>query len=378
MRVVQVNYAYDPRLQSAAALLERYPTLTGWSEALAGAGAEVLTVQQFHRSATVTRHGLRYVFGTLGEIGRAAAAFEPDVAHVNGLMFFARTWWLRRLLPQATAVGVQDHAGGAPRDRGPAVNAIRRWLMRAADGFLFSAIEQADPWRAHQLITRDQIVSGVMEASTGVRPMPQDAARAASGMTGAPSVLWVGRLNPNKDPLTVVTAFEQFARWAPGATLTMVYQEPELLDAVRARVMASPALADRVYMVGEVARERMAAFYSAADVFVIGSHHEGSGYAAIEAIACGAIPVVTAIPAFRALTRRGSIGALWPAGNADACARALIETCRRDPASERQRVIDHFQRELTWQAVGARAMAIYREISDRRARLMPITERARP
>src|SRR5260221_11837601 len=128
MRVVQVNYAYDPRLQSAAALLERYPTLTGWSEALAGAGAEVLTVQQFHRSATVTRHGLRYVFGTLGEIGRAAAAFEPDVAHVNGLMFFARTWWLRRLLPHATAARLQDHAGGGAPGRGPPANAIPRGL----------------------------------------------------------------------------------------------------------------------------------------------------------------------------------------------------------------------------------------------------------
>ena len=46
----------------------------------------------------------------------------------------------------------------------------------------------------------------------------------------------------------------------------------------------------------------MAAFYSAADLFVVGSHHEGSGYSLMEACACGAMPVVTDIPTFRLLT----------------------------------------------------------------------------
>ena len=77
MRVVQVNFAYDRRLPSPAALLDRYSTLTGWSESLAKAGADVLTVQRFHHSATHIRHGLRYCFGTGGEISREAAAFAP-------------------------------------------------------------------------------------------------------------------------------------------------------------------------------------------------------------------------------------------------------------------------------------------------------------
>ena len=58
----------------------------------------------------------------------------------------------------------------------------------------------------------------------------------------------------------------------------------------------------------------MTTFYSAADLFVVGSHHEGSGYALMEACACGAVPVVTGIPTFRLLTGSGSIGALWTPG----------------------------------------------------------------
>lgn len=58
-------------------------------------------------------------------------------------------------------------------------------------------------------------------------------------------------------------------------------------------------------------------------MLVAGSRHEGSGYAVIEALACGVVPVVTDIAPFRALTDRGRVGALWPVGNAERLARAL-------------------------------------------------------
>ena len=48
------------------------------------------------------------------------------------------------------------------------------------------------------------------------------------------------------------------------------------------------------------------------------------------ACACGAMPVVTDIPSFRAITGGGSIGALWKPGDAGDCARALIHAGRRD------------------------------------------------
>ena len=104
-----------------------------------------------------------------------------------------------------------------------------------------------------------------------------------------------------------------------------------------------------------------------ADLFVVGSHHEGSGYAVMEACACGAMPVVTRIPTFAILTGSGSIGALWAPGNAADCARALVDAGRLDLIAERARVMDHFERELSWDAVGRRAMEIYEAVSRARA-----------
>jgi glycosyltransferase involved in cell wall biosynthesis len=368
MRVAQVNYAFDARLRNAAALLDRYTTLTAWNDAIAGVAAdmEVVTLQQFHSPADMTRGAVRYVFGDFLTIARAAARFEPHLVHVNGLGFPLRTWLLRRPLPAATALVVQDHASGDPGDAAAAKNAVRRSLMRPIDAFLFSAQEQADAWRRARLIAPAQSVHAVMEASTTIAPLSREEARSGSGVTGAPAILWVGRLNANKDPLTVLDALERAITELPSATLTMVYHEWELLSDVRDRVRTSSVLAERVRLVGAVPHDRMAAFYSAADLFVAGSHHEGSGYAVIEAMACGAIPVVTDIPSFRALTGGGSAGTLWTPGDASACARALVDVASRDLSAERQRVLDHFQRELTWEAIGKRAVAIYRDLVDRK------------
>ena len=112
----------------------------------------------------------------------------------------------------------------------------------------------------------------------------------------------------------------------------------------------------------------MAEFFSAADLFVAGSHHEGSGYALMEACACGTIPVVTDIPTFRVMTAGGTIGALWRSGDAAGCARALIEVAARDLDEERRKLAQHFERELSWEAVGKRAMEIYCDVIGLRAK----------
>jgi glycosyltransferase involved in cell wall biosynthesis len=204
-----------------------------------------------------------------------------------------------------------------------------------------------------------------MESSTSLAPVARDAARRTTGIHGNPAVLWVGRLNANKDPMTILAGFEQALDALPNATLTMIYGGAELLGDVRRRVNASAALRERVRLAGAVRHDEMPAFFSAADLYVGGSHYEGSGYALIEACACGAVPVVTDIPTFRLIT--GGAGALWPPGDAGAFARALVEVARRPLDAERARLSAHFTREMTWPAIGRRALAIYQEAVARRA-----------
>ena len=68
------------------------------------------------------------------------------------------------------------------------------------------------------------------------------------------------------------------------------------------------------------------------------------------------------------LTANGSFGALWPAGDAAACGRALTDVAARNLSGERLRVLDHFARNLSWDAIGRRALAIYAEVLRARGR----------
>ena len=78
LSVVQVNYAFDKGLTDPDALLDRYFTLTGWSDALVRAGAgPVAVVQRFHRDAEVARNGVDYVFRRDGDSGGGRRAAGP-------------------------------------------------------------------------------------------------------------------------------------------------------------------------------------------------------------------------------------------------------------------------------------------------------------
>ncbi len=386
MKVTAVNWAYDDDLVDEEALLSRYATLTAWSDALREAGASRVTVvQRFHRDGMIVRNRIEYRFCRDGggprppawaaspPVARAVAAAKPDVVHVNGLVFPVQTWRLRQRIPAASALIVQDHAGGPPRASGawPARirHAIRRRAMRAPDGYFFTSAEQAEPWRTCGLIGGGQRVHAVNESSTHMCGQSIAEARRITGMSGDPAILWVGRLNANKDPLCVVDAFAQVRGVLPGATLTMVHGADDLLAAVRQRV-AERNLAGSVRLAGAMPHCAMAAFYSGADLFVLGSHHEGSGYALLEACACGAAPAVTDIPAFRALAPDGAAGRLWPVGDSRACAEALVGLAREPCVDRRRRVRAHFQRSLSWSAVARRALAGYElVVGDREARL---------
>jgi glycosyltransferase involved in cell wall biosynthesis len=367
LSVVQVNYAFDNGLADPEQLLDRYRTLTGWSEALLRAGAaRVAVVQHFSRDAQLTRNDVEYVFrgGGSSSVARAVARLEPDIAHVNGLIFPLQTWVLRRTLHVAASIVVQNHSDGGAVGRSPRLRLGGRVARGAVDAFLFAAAEHVAAWRQAGFIGAHQPTYVVMEASTDLEPIARSSARAETGVDGAPAMLWVGRLNPNKDPLTVLAGFERAAGRLATATLTMIYGSDDLLPAVRERIDRSPVLKARVRLVGAVPHAHMPAFFSAADLFVVGSHHEGSGYSLMEACACGAVPVVTDIPTFRLLT--GGAGALWRPGDAADCGRALVEVASRDFDAERTRLAEHFRTELTWDAVGTRALEIYRKIVSNR------------
>ena len=204
------------------------------------------------------------------------------------------------------------------RRLGPAfARPLQRWGLRAADGFFFAARDLAASWMDDGLISKHQSIFEIMEGSNNFHCRDRSSSRARTGMAGNPVVLWVGRLIPLKDPLTVLEGFIRVLRHAPQARLYMAYGTADMLPAVRERIGANKILAGAVTLMGRVEHSQLEDIYNSADYFVLGSHHEGSGFSLAEAMACGVVPVVTDIPSFRVMTDGGRIGACWRPGSSE-------------------------------------------------------------
>lgn len=371
-RLTVVNAAWDPLDHEPDALLDRFVTLTGWCEALRAADVPVTVVQRFSRDATVRRHHVTYHFVADGGTPRLAAtasspavaqavrAISPDVVHLNGLAFPALVAGLRHVLGRAPLLVVQDHAGSVPpRGRGWFDTwRRRRWAngLASADALSFTAAAQAAPWRDAGMLAGQRILA-IVESSTDVRATPRDEARATTGISGDPVVLSVGRLTPGKDPMTVLSGFERFASRRPEARLVIVTPGGPLYSQVRARIEASPVLLPTVRILGAVAHRDIGHLYGAADLFVSGSHHEGSGYALIEALACGVTPVVTTIPSFEAIA--DGCGTRFAPGDSSACAEVLERACSRDAETRRAEALARFESALTWPAIATKTVRAY-------------------
>lgn len=286
------------------------------------------------------------------------AALAPDVVQVDGLGFSRELRALRSILPGASIVA-RAHSVRIPEG-------WRRWVARwgyaALDAVIFCAREQADAFKETGILRAALPVLEVIEISTTFSPGDHLAARASTGLTGDPCLFWLGNLDANKDPLMVLDAVAAATVALPDLRLYMCFRHAALLDQVRSRIATDPALANRVTLLGEIAYPGIESYLRAADFLLQGSHLEAGGFGVVEALACGATPLVTDIPSFRRITGAGSFGALVPVGDAGALAREIVAWSRRDRQALRKAAREHFERELSIRAVGRQLREAYQQV----------------
>lgn len=380
LHVVQISFFADRQGRSPSQLLEAWSTLRDVAEAARSAGVRVSVVQACSRAERLQRLGVWYYFLPFGEmlgpaVGKAALSellgkLAPDVLHVHGLDFGSDVVALKALAP-ATPIVLQDHASRPPRIWR---RASWRRANSVASGIAFCALEQARPFTEAGLIGPQTRVYEIPESTTHFSPGDRKEARRVTGIEGSPAVLWVGHLDTNKDPLTVLEAIARAARVLPGLRLYCYYGNAPVLSNVQERIAKDPELRDRVQLVGRVPHERIEWLMRAADLFILGSHREGSGYALIEALACGLPPVVTDIPSFRALTGSGKVGMLWPPEDPDAASAAVQSMADRLGPERRASVRTHFERELSPLALGLKLAAMYEDVLQRSGATMLATQ----
>jgi glycosyltransferase involved in cell wall biosynthesis len=146
---------------------------------------------------------------------------------------------------------------------------------------------------------------------------------------GAPVVVAVGRLDLEKDPLTLVRAFALAGH--PEARLVLVGDGGLRRSVEQEGIRAG--LDGRLVLTGFRPRDEVASFLHLAACFVLASRYEGFPHALVEALAAGVPVVASDAPQLDELLA-GTGAARFPVGDAGALAARLREVLA-DPAASR-------------------------------------------
>jgi glycosyltransferase involved in cell wall biosynthesis len=167
---------------------------------------------------------------------------------------------------------------------------VRRTVKAASKVLTPSEFSRAAVIRAYRL-PEHKVVVMPNAVSSFFRPVPRERARQwIKSKLGYdfPFVLAVGDLQPRKNHIRIIQAFEEILRMHPNLPhhLVLVGKDTWYSGVIRTAVAKSPA-ASRIHLTGFVEDEVLLRLYGACDVSVYPSLYEGFGIPILEAMACG-------------------------------------------------------------------------------------------
>ena len=355
MKIISTGYNKTGEFTNPQDWLKRISFYTGIMEELAKKH-EVISIERINYEGVCQQNGVQYHFINLkksvvlfpGLMHRFIKKQHPDVVLVHSFNFPLQVIQLAWALGRKTKIIVQNHAERPS-------SGLRKIFQRIADryvsAYLFTSAEMGMEWVEKRIIADSKKIAEVMEVSTTFNAIDKKATDVNTGSSNAAVFLWVGRLNANKDPLTVVKAFIKFLSFHPSKKLNMIYQTEELLPQIRELINSNDKAKEAIKLIGQIPNPQLQEFYSNADFFISGSHYESGGVAVCEAMASGCIPIVTDILSFRKMTGSGKCGLLYEPGNDKELLETLLQTEKMDMEKERDKVLKQFNEELSFEAI---------------------------
>ena len=196
------------------------------------------------------------------------------------------------------------------------------------------------------------------------RPVGRTEARRQLGLNGHKVMLYVGRIEPLKGADLLLHAAASLES-DEGVQVLVVGSDAEGSGELeRLHQMSNDLqLGDTVEFVGRVPQERLALYYSAADVCVVPSFYESFGLAALESMACGTPVVATRVGGLSTIVQHGRTGYLksWRCPEAFAQSVEII-MANEDLRDSMGRAARHRAETLSWDQVAGRLLELYQRL----------------
>ncbi|MFN9754497.1 MAG: glycosyltransferase family 4 protein [bacterium] len=250
-------------------------------------GADELVPRRFEKRWVSNNPFRRLGF----DLSRGVRRDQPDVLHVQ---YTAPLLCSAPVVVSVHDVSYLEHPEFFPRARRIQLRwTVERTVRRAAKVVTLSEFSRAGIARAYGM-NPDKIAVVPAACSEIFRPQPRAQAQAfVDGRFSlrAPFILCVGDLQPRKNPIGLIRAFEELVANYPQLTHKLVFVGKDTWFAPRVHQIAEASpFSNRIHFTGYVNDDELLQLYNAGDLFVFPSFYEGFGSPLLEAMACG-VPV---------------------------------------------------------------------------------------
>ncbi len=268
-------------------LLQQYAGLDRKSEFLAYLsmpGADQVVPPRFAKRWVSNNPFLRLGF----DLSRGLRQDKPDLVHVQ---YTAPLFCPVPVVVSVHDVSYLEHPEFFPRARRMQLRmTVERTVRSAAKVVTLSEFSRGGIARAYGM---DPEKIAVVPAACSEIFQPQPKAPAKAFVDGrfairGPYVLCVGDLQPRKNPIGLIRAFEELVANYPQLPHSLVFVGKDTWFAPRVHQIAEASpFANRIHFTGYVNDEELLQLYNASDLFIFPSFYEGFGIPILEAMASG-------------------------------------------------------------------------------------------
>ena len=193
------------------------------------------------------------------------------------------------------------------------------------------------------------------------RPLGRAAARSELGLNGHKVLLYVGRIEALKGVDLLIRTASHMETDDGLQVLVIGADAAGSGEVARLQQMAQELnVGDAVEFLGRVPQERLAWYYSAADVCVVPSFYESFGLAALESMACGTPVVASRVGGLPTIIQHGRTGYLKSWRCPEAFAHSLeIILANRSLQDSMGRAARRRAENLSWDEVAGRLLTLY-------------------